>query len=143
MTHKFHAAERMRSIIYVLPTFNRCENLVSGQDERKNWGLASTQPHLKVFFFGVLHHRSRLPLSSDPSATQEHCVYAAVIDRGAFNRSRKYICAYKAHLIAATTGIDRLESMTRRLLYKVVCKRNSSLYEQPEAWFASAVCVCS
>lgn len=64
---------------------------------------------------------------------QEHRVDAAVIDREVSNRLRKYIRAYKAHLIAGTTGIDRLDLKARKDHCKVVYEKNSSSYEQPEA----------
>jgi len=57
-----------------------------------------------MFFFGIVHHRSRDGLYERSAATQEHRVYAAVIDREAVQSLAEVgLFAYEARLIAGST----------------------------------------
>lgn len=57
-----------------------------------------------MFFFGIVHHRSCARLYERSAATQEHRVYAAVIDREAAQSLAEVdIFAYEARLIAGPT----------------------------------------
>lgn len=57
-----------------------------------------------MFFFGIVHHRSCARLYERSAATQEHRVYAAVIDREAVQSFAEVdVFAYEARLIAGPT----------------------------------------
>lgn len=90
-----------------------------------------------MFFFGIVHHRSRaLAFMSDPAAAQEHGVYAAVIDREAVQSlAEADIFAYEAPLIAGPTtqiNVNRLRNIiteTRRKKKVITGPLRSRLYK--------------